>query len=104
MKPHPLKELSLARLREFLREPEAVFWTYGFPLLLAVGLGIAPTGRVGSCRRLPQVLRLPGSDPIGERGGGIDPVHGADLPRGRLHPAHSATAAWAAAILAIGTR
>jgi ABC-2 type transport system permease protein len=38
---HPLKELSLARLREFLREPEAVFWTYGFPLLLAVGLGVA---------------------------------------------------------------
>ncbi len=38
---HPLKELSLARLREFLREPEAVFWTYGFPLLLAIGLGIA---------------------------------------------------------------
>ncbi len=38
---HPLKELSLSRLREFLREPEAVFWTYGFPLLLAVGLGIA---------------------------------------------------------------
>lgn len=38
---HPLKELSLARLREFYREPEAVFWTYGFPLLLAVGLGIA---------------------------------------------------------------
>ncbi len=38
---HPLRELSLARLREFLREPEAVFWTYGFPLLLALGLGIA---------------------------------------------------------------
>ena len=38
---HPLKELSLAKLREFLREPEAVFWTYGFPLLLAIGLGIA---------------------------------------------------------------
>jgi len=38
---HPLKELSLARLREFLREPEAVFWTYGFPLILAIGLGIA---------------------------------------------------------------
>jgi ABC-type multidrug transport system permease subunit len=37
----PLKELSLARLREFMREPEAVFWTYGFPLLLAIGLGIA---------------------------------------------------------------
>ncbi len=38
---HPLRELSLARLREFLREPEAVFWTYGFPLILAIGLGIA---------------------------------------------------------------
>ena len=38
---HPLRELTLARLREFLREPEAVFWTYGFPLMLAVGLGIA---------------------------------------------------------------
>jgi ABC-2 type transport system permease protein len=31
----------LARVREFLREPEAVFWTYGFPLMLAIGLGIA---------------------------------------------------------------
>jgi ABC-type multidrug transport system permease subunit len=37
----PLRELTLARIREFLREPEAVFWTYGFPLMLAVGLGIA---------------------------------------------------------------
>jgi len=38
---YPLRELTLARLREFLREPEAVFWTYGFPLMMAVGLGIA---------------------------------------------------------------
>ena len=38
---HPLRELTIARIREFLREPEAVFWTYGFPLMLAVGLGIA---------------------------------------------------------------
>lgn len=30
-----------ARLREFMREPEAMFWAYGFPLLLAIGLGIA---------------------------------------------------------------
>jgi ABC-type multidrug transport system permease subunit len=33
--------LLLARLREFYREPEAVFWVYGFPLILAIGLGIA---------------------------------------------------------------
>ncbi len=38
---HPLKELLIARLREFFREPEAIFWVYGFPILLAVGLGIA---------------------------------------------------------------
>jgi hypothetical protein len=34
-------QLVLARLREFFREPEAVFWVYGFPILMVVGLGIA---------------------------------------------------------------
>jgi ABC-type multidrug transport system permease subunit len=38
---HPLLQLFLARLREFYREPEVLFWVYGFPLILAVGLGIA---------------------------------------------------------------
>jgi ABC-type multidrug transport system permease subunit len=38
---YPLIQLILARLREFYREPMAIFWVYGFPLLLAVGLGIA---------------------------------------------------------------
>ena len=37
----PLREIVLARLREFYREPEALFWVYGFPILLIVGLGIA---------------------------------------------------------------
>lgn len=37
----PIKELFLARVREFFREPEALFWVYGFPLLLAIGLGLA---------------------------------------------------------------
>ena len=36
-----LRELTSVRLREFLREPEAVFWTFAFPILLAIGLGIA---------------------------------------------------------------
>jgi ABC-type multidrug transport system permease subunit len=36
-----LRELSSVRYREFLREPEAVFWTFAFPVLLAIGLGIA---------------------------------------------------------------
>jgi ABC-2 type transport system permease protein len=38
---HPLLELTLARLREFTREPEAVFWVFCFPILLALGLGVA---------------------------------------------------------------
>jgi len=40
-RPNPLVELTLGRLREFLREPEAVFWVFVFPVLLAFALGIA---------------------------------------------------------------
>src|SRR5262245_19770171 len=38
---HPLGQLTLMRWRMFMREPSAVFWTYGFPLVLALVLGIA---------------------------------------------------------------
>ncbi len=38
---NPFVQLFLARLREFMREPEVVFWVFGFPVLLAVGLGLA---------------------------------------------------------------
>ena len=38
---HPLVELTLARLLEFVREPEAVFWVVVFPLAIAFALGIA---------------------------------------------------------------
>jgi ABC-2 type transport system permease protein len=37
----PLWQLISCRMREFLREPEAWVWTYGFPLLVTVALGIA---------------------------------------------------------------
>lgn len=36
-----LLQLTLFRLREFFREPEALFWVFAFPVLLAAGLGIA---------------------------------------------------------------
>ncbi|HZK78726.1 MAG TPA: ABC transporter permease, partial [Gemmatimonadaceae bacterium] len=36
-----LVQLTLVRFREFTRQPEAVFWTFVFPILLAVGLGLA---------------------------------------------------------------
>ena len=38
---HPLVQLVRARVMEFLRQPEAVFWVYVFPLLMMVALGIA---------------------------------------------------------------
>ena len=37
----PLVELTLARIRELTREPEAVFWVFVFPILLAGILGLA---------------------------------------------------------------
>jgi ABC-type multidrug transport system permease subunit len=42
---HPFAQLILARMREFYREPIALFWVYGFPLILAVLLGMAFTQR-----------------------------------------------------------
>jgi len=68
---HPFNELLKTRMREFFREPETIFWVYAFPVLLAIGLGVAfcnrPAERVfvdiqqhagaeavaGSLRKLP---------------------------------------------------
>lgn len=36
-----LMQLVLTRVRLFLREPAAIFWVYGFPILMLVALGIA---------------------------------------------------------------
>ncbi len=36
-----LYQLTLVRFKLVLREPEAIFWIFIFPILLAVGLGIA---------------------------------------------------------------
>jgi ABC-type multidrug transport system permease subunit len=33
--------LCVARFREFYREPEVVFWSFAFPILLSVALGVA---------------------------------------------------------------
>lgn len=37
----PPVQLTLARLLELTREPEALFWVYGFPILMTLALGIA---------------------------------------------------------------
>src|ERR1700745_616456 len=38
---HPLVELTTMRVREFVREREAVFWVFIFPVLMTFALGIA---------------------------------------------------------------
>lgn len=39
--------LVMVRMKELKREPEVIFWVYGFPLLLALGLGIAFRNKAG---------------------------------------------------------
>ncbi len=51
---HPLVQLTLVRYREFIREPEAVFWVFIFPVLLTAGLGIAFRNQAPA--RLPVVV------------------------------------------------
>jgi ABC-2 type transport system permease protein len=58
-----LYQLTSARFRLFFREPEAVFWIFFFPILLAVGLSIAFRNRpadvlqvAGTTAQLTQAL------------------------------------------------
>jgi len=54
---HPLAQLTLVRFLEFVREPEALFWVFIFPVLLAAGLGIAFRNRP------PDVLKIAAVSP-----------------------------------------
>jgi ABC-2 type transport system permease protein len=49
---YPLAQLVMVRFLEFWREPEAVFWVFIFPILLAAGLGIAFR------ERSPEVVKI----------------------------------------------
>jgi ABC-2 type transport system permease protein len=54
-----LVELTLARLREFIREPEAVFWVFVFPILMTCALGVAFRSR-GDQTSIVAVVEAPG--------------------------------------------
>jgi ABC-2 type transport system permease protein len=60
---HPLAALTVARLREFLREPEALFWAFAFPVIMTCALGIA-FGSGGDARVIVGVTDGPGSDNV----------------------------------------
>ncbi|MBI4542699.1 MAG: ABC transporter permease [Gemmatimonadetes bacterium] len=59
----PLWQLTLCRFREFVRQPEAVFWVFIFPLLLAVVLGVAFRSRGAERLRIGIEARV-GADSI----------------------------------------
>src|SRR5712672_731535 len=57
-------QLTLVRFREFIREPEAVFWTFVFPILLAAGLGIAFRQRGPDKIQIGVLTTAPGSGSV----------------------------------------
>ena len=99
-----LVQLTLCRVREFLREPEAIFWTLVFPVVMALGLGIAFRNKgpdkvfigvvqgggaqhmVDALRRAPDVeVRLVSQQ---EADDALEPVVGPWLDRLAIHNVH----------------
>jgi ABC-type multidrug transport system permease subunit len=73
---YPLYHLTVWRIREFTREPEALFWVFVFPVLLALALGLAFESR-GMPTAHVAVQRGPGADALVatlDSAPGIDPV------------------------------
>ncbi len=59
-----LAQLTLVRFREFLREPEAVFWTFAFPIILALGLGVAFRNKPADVVAVGVVTDTPAGDSL----------------------------------------
>jgi ABC-2 type transport system permease protein len=63
----PLVQLTLVRAREFLREPEAVFWTFLFPVLMTAGLGIAFRSKPEERARVAVLASAPAAESAAAR-------------------------------------
>jgi ABC-type multidrug transport system, permease component len=59
-----LAQLTLVRFREFRREPEAVFWTFAFPIILALGLGVAFRNKPADVIAVGVVTGTPAGDSL----------------------------------------
>jgi len=62
-----LVQLTLVRFREFAREPEAVFWTFAFPIILALGLGVAFRNKPADVVKIAVVRGTPAGDTLAAR-------------------------------------
>src|SRR5579863_6659778 len=83
-----LAQLTVTRFKLFLREPEALFWVFAFPILLAIGLGIAfrnrPADVLDVGATTAQLAQALGSDK-GLRAEVVDGTQGThDLATGRI--------------------
>jgi len=83
-----LFQLTATRFKLFLREPEALFWVFIFPILLAVGLGIAfrnrPADVLDVGATTAQLAQALGAD-RGLKATVVDETQGAhDLATGRI--------------------
>ncbi len=67
-----------AHMRASYREPGALFWTYGFPILLSVVLGLAFRSR-GPEPALVAVVEGPGASEVAERLQGAKDIHATRL-------------------------
>jgi ABC-type multidrug transport system permease subunit len=70
----PLAQLFLVRFREMSREPGVLFWVFGFPILLAVALGLAFSKRPPPV----QLVAVVRSEAAPEAAAAIDAVAGMD--------------------------
>lgn len=78
----PLAQLTKVRILEFLREPEAIFWVFGFPILMTFALGIA--FRAGVPERVPVgIVRSAGSDAVALALGRSSTIDARVLPQPR---------------------
>jgi len=62
----PLRELIWSRLVEFCREPEVIFWVYGFPILMVLALGSAFRERPVETPRVAVVVAREGQGEAAE--------------------------------------
>jgi ABC-type multidrug transport system permease subunit len=78
---HPLVELTLARFREFVREPEAMFWAFIFPIIMSMALAVAFPGQE-SRPALVGIRESAGADAVRAALSGRDDIVVREIPAG----------------------
>src|SRR3954469_23727988 len=61
-----LWQLITVRFKEYTREPEALFWSFGFPILLAIGLWIAFRSKPADLGHVSVVNNGPRATPLAD--------------------------------------